>query len=160
MTDRALRRLPRNERPHRLDFTGAGLMVAAALALLLALTWGGKHYAWASPQIIGLIVGSAVMWGLFALAAGACAGAVHPAHHGEGAGGGGIVVAGFFGIGTIIGLSIFMPLYIELVLGQSAERVRPRLDRVHGRRNGRIDAGRPADFAARSLQAGADHSDL
>jgi MFS family permease len=29
-------------------------------------------------------------------------------------------VAGFFGIGTIIGLSIFMPLYIELVLGQSA----------------------------------------
>jgi MFS family permease len=33
---------------------------------------------------------------------------------------GAIVVAGFFGIGTIIGLSIFMPLYIELVLGQSA----------------------------------------
>jgi MFS family permease len=33
---------------------------------------------------------------------------------------GAIVTAGFFGIGTIIGLSIFMPLYIELVLGQSA----------------------------------------
>jgi MFS family permease len=33
---------------------------------------------------------------------------------------GAIVIAGFFGIGTIIGLSIFMPLYIELVLGQSA----------------------------------------
>jgi MFS family permease len=33
---------------------------------------------------------------------------------------GAIVVAGFFGIGTVIGLSIFMPLYIELVLGQSA----------------------------------------
>jgi MFS family permease len=33
---------------------------------------------------------------------------------------GAIVIAGFFGIGTIIGLAIFMPLYIELVLGQSA----------------------------------------
>ena len=33
---------------------------------------------------------------------------------------GAVVVAGFFRIGTIIGLSIFMPLYIELVLGQSA----------------------------------------
>jgi fucose permease len=31
----------------------------------------------------------------------------------------GIVVAGFFSIGTIIGLSIFIPLYIELVLGGS-----------------------------------------
>jgi MFS family permease len=32
----------------------------------------------------------------------------------------GIVVAGFFGIGTIIGLSIFVPLYVELVLHESA----------------------------------------
>ena len=29
----------------------------------------------------------------------------------------GIVVAGFFSIGTIVGLSIFVPLYMELVLG-------------------------------------------
>src|SRR5215467_11989937 len=41
LTDRSLRRLPRNDRPHRLDLAGAGLMVAAALALLLALAWGG-----------------------------------------------------------------------------------------------------------------------
>jgi MFS family permease len=33
---------------------------------------------------------------------------------------GAIVVAGFFAIGTIIGLSIFMPLYMELVLRASA----------------------------------------
>jgi MFS family permease len=31
-----------------------------------------------------------------------------------------IVTAGFYSVGTIIGLSIFVPLYIELVLGQSA----------------------------------------
>ena len=34
----------------------------------------------------------------------------------------GIVVAGFFSIGTVIGLSIFVPLYMELVLGAVAER--------------------------------------
>src|SRR5215470_3110383 len=34
MTDRALRRLPRYERPHRLDLLGAALMVAAALVLM------------------------------------------------------------------------------------------------------------------------------
>jgi MFS family permease len=31
----------------------------------------------------------------------------------------GIVVAGFFSIGTIVGLSIFIPIYVELVLGRS-----------------------------------------
>jgi MFS family permease len=120
MTDRALRRLPRNERPHRLDFTGAGLMVAAALALLLALTWGGKHYAWASPQIIALIAGSAVMWGLFALRLLRAPEPFIPLTMVKEPLVGGIVVVGFCGIGTIIGLSIFVPLYIELVLGQSA----------------------------------------
>ena len=46
MTDRALRRLPRHERPHRLDMIGAALMVAAAIALMLALGWGGVRYRW------------------------------------------------------------------------------------------------------------------
>jgi multidrug resistance protein len=46
LTDRALRRLPRNDRPHRLDLVGAALMVAAALSLLLALAWGGVRYPW------------------------------------------------------------------------------------------------------------------
>ena len=44
MTERALRRLPRNDRPHELDVIGAALMVGAALALMLALAWGGVRY--------------------------------------------------------------------------------------------------------------------
>src|SRR6202021_1570375 len=67
MTDRALRKLPRYERPHRLDFLGAGLMVAAALVLLPALAWGGGGYAWAPPAIVGLIAASGILWVLFAL---------------------------------------------------------------------------------------------
>src|SRR5271170_4418956 len=67
MTERALRRLPRNERPHQLDMIGAGLMVSAALALMLALAWGGTHYPWASWRIIALLAGSAALWALFAM---------------------------------------------------------------------------------------------
>src|SRR5262245_49044294 len=66
MTDRALRRLPRHDRPHKLDMLGAALMVAASIALLLALTWGGVAYPWLSPQILGLVGGSCLLWILFA----------------------------------------------------------------------------------------------
>ena len=67
MTGRALRRLPRHDRPHQLDIPGVALMIAAAVALLLALDWGGTHYGWMSWQILALIGGSAVLWALFAL---------------------------------------------------------------------------------------------
>jgi EmrB/QacA subfamily drug resistance transporter len=120
MTDRALRRLPRNERPHRLDLLGAALMVVAAIALLLALTWGGKYYSWASPQILGLVGGSAVLWLLFALRLVRAPEPLIPLTMVREPVVATIVTAGFFSVGTIIGLSIFVPLYIELVLGQSA----------------------------------------
>ena len=64
MTNSALRELPRHERPHRLDVLGAVLMVAATVALLLALSWGGVRYPWASPPILGLLAASSVLAGL------------------------------------------------------------------------------------------------
>src|SRR6266550_9376117 len=51
LTSNVLQRLPRHDRPHQLDVLGAVLMVGAAVPLLLALTWGGRRYAWGSPQI-------------------------------------------------------------------------------------------------------------
>lgn len=50
-----LARIPRHERRHKLDLLGAALMMASAIPLLLALTWGGTRYAWTSPLILGLI---------------------------------------------------------------------------------------------------------
>ncbi len=67
MTERALRRLPLNHRPHQLDVIGAALMVGAALTLMMALSWGGTHYAWTSLQIVTLLGCSAALWVLFAL---------------------------------------------------------------------------------------------
>jgi len=55
LTHRNLARLPRHDRRHKLDLLGAVLMMASAVPLLLALTWGGTRYAWISPQVLGLI---------------------------------------------------------------------------------------------------------
>ena len=120
MTNRALRRLPRHERPHRLDVIGAVLMVGAAVALLLALAWGGSAYAWGSPQILGLFGASAALWALFAWHLMRAPEPFIPPGMMREPVVGAIVIAGFFAIGTIIGLSIFMPLYMELVVGASA----------------------------------------
>jgi EmrB/QacA subfamily drug resistance transporter len=120
MTDRALRRLPRNERPHRLDVIGAALMVAAAIALLLALGWGGVRYRWMSAEIGALLGVSALLWGLFALRLVKAPEPFIPLTMLREPVVAGIVIAGFFSIGTVVGLSIFVPLYMELVLGLSA----------------------------------------
>ncbi len=66
MAHHSLKGLPRHDRKHRLDLIGAALMMASAIPLLLALTWGGSRYPWTSPAIIGLIVASAVLTLLFA----------------------------------------------------------------------------------------------
>ena len=119
LTDRALRRLPRNDRPHRLDLAGAGLMVAAALALLLALAWGGVRYPWISPTIVGLFAASAALWVAFAWRLLHAAEPFIPLTMLAEPVVLGIAAAGFFSIGTIVGLSIFIPIYVELVLAHS-----------------------------------------
>ena len=66
MTNRALLRLPFRPRKHRLDILGAALMIAAAIALLLALNWGGTRYPWLSWPIFALAALSAALWMAFA----------------------------------------------------------------------------------------------
>ena len=61
-----LKRLPPHHRWHQLDILGAALMMVAATALLLALTSGGTRFPWASPPIVGLIALSGVLWVAFA----------------------------------------------------------------------------------------------
>jgi EmrB/QacA subfamily drug resistance transporter len=49
----ALPKLPSRARP-AVDWLGGGLTIVGVLALMLALTWGGRQYAWLSWQILGL----------------------------------------------------------------------------------------------------------
>jgi EmrB/QacA subfamily drug resistance transporter len=120
MTERALRRLPLNHRPHKLDVIGAALMVSAAIALMLALSWGGTHYAWTSWQIITLIAGSAVLWTLFAMRLLSAREPFIPLAILHGRVTSSITCAAFFSIGAVIGITIYMPLYCQTVIGVSA----------------------------------------
>jgi hypothetical protein len=64
-SDRALKRLPVKGTSHQIDYLGSGLMAAATVCFLLALTWGGHRFAWSSPAIIGLLLLVAVLGFLF-----------------------------------------------------------------------------------------------
>lgn len=60
MIARVMPPLPPGGVKGRIDFVGAGLIVTTFVPLLLALTWGGSTYPWASPIILGLLAFSTV----------------------------------------------------------------------------------------------------
>ena len=120
MTSSALRHLPRHERPHRLDLIGALLIVLASVSLMLALTWGGTRYPWSSAPIVLLVMGAAVASVLFVARLLTAAEPLLPlaillnpvVSRGT--------AAASFIMGTFIGLSIYLPAYLELMLGLTA----------------------------------------
>ncbi len=115
-----LRRLPRHERPHRLDFLGAVLVIAASSSFMLALNLGGVRYPWLSPPVLALLgcalfLGTAFVVRLLtaieplipiAILADPAAQLTIAAHS--------------FGWGSIICLNIFLPMYLQSALGWSA----------------------------------------
>jgi MFS family permease len=60
-----LRRLPRHERPHKLDVIGAVLIVTASVSFMLAINLGGVRYPWTSPPVLGLLAIAAAVGLLF-----------------------------------------------------------------------------------------------
>jgi MFS family permease len=47
------------------DWLGAVTLVLAVVPMLLALMWGGRDYAWSSPQVLGSLTIGGVMAGVF-----------------------------------------------------------------------------------------------
>lgn len=122
MTSSVLRLVPFHPRKHRLDLMGALLLMLAAVALLLALSWGGRRYDWISAPIGALLLGSAVLWGLFAwqlartrepfLPLNVLANPVVRC----------AALAGSCNMGVLVGMTIFVPLYFEVVLHLTASQ--------------------------------------
>ena len=120
MTNRVLKQLPRHERRHRLDVAGAVLMMAATVPLLLALTWGGVRFPWSSIVIVALLAASVLFWAGFTFRLLTAREPFLPLTllTNPVVGFGTASVACVFG--TMIGLSIFVPIYFQMVLGLSA----------------------------------------
>jgi len=122
MTSSVLKLVPYVPRKHRLDIIGAALMMAASVALLLALSWGGRNYDWISWQIGALLLSSVVLWGLFAWRLVSTAEPFLPLT----VLGNPVVrcaaLTGACNMGTLVGMTIFIPLYFEVVLHLSASQ--------------------------------------
>ncbi len=56
-------------RHHTIDYLGAALIAAFATCVVLATSWGGTTYAWASPVIGGLFAAALIFLGLWYLSA-------------------------------------------------------------------------------------------
>src|SRR5215210_6423781 len=113
-------KIPVFHRRRKIDWLGGVLLMASAVIVMLVLTWGGNRYSWLSPEIVAM-VGAAVALALafiwqarraqepflplpilggtvvpYAMAAGGCA------------------------LGAILGLTMHLPLYYEVVYHLSA----------------------------------------
>jgi EmrB/QacA subfamily drug resistance transporter len=108
-------RIPVNHRHRKLDWLGGVLLMTSAVVVTLVLTWGGTRFAWLSPTILAMI-GAAVIFTLGFiwharrssepfLPLGLMAGSVVPY----------AMITGGFSIGAMIGLTVHLPLYYEVV---------------------------------------------
>ncbi|HZP79660.1 MAG TPA: MDR family MFS transporter [Pseudolabrys sp.] len=115
-----LKRVPYHARKHRLDLIGAVLMMIGAVALLLALTWGGRRFEWISASIGLLLLTSAIAWGLFAWRLVSTAEPFLPLSVLANSVVRCAALAGACNMGALVGMTIFVPLYFETVLHLSA----------------------------------------
>lgn len=122
MTNDKLRLLPRHERPHRLDYLGAVLLVIATVTLLLGLSWGGVRYPWTSTTILGLLGLSTLVWLLFVARLRTASEPLIPLSVLGDQVVGTATLAACFAMGTFIGLAIYVPIYFQGVLGYSASQ--------------------------------------
>ncbi|GIQ68545.1 MFS transporter [Xylanibacillus composti] len=102
------------------DYAGSAWLTILIVQLLLAFSWAGEKYAWSSPVIIGLFVGSAISLALFLWAEKAARNPVLPL---------GLFRDSVFTLSNIIGFLMgagmfgaimYMPYFVQGVLGTSA----------------------------------------
>ncbi|MBW4032527.1 MAG: MFS transporter [Acidobacteria bacterium] len=105
------------KRPHRIDFAGAGLLATSTASIVLGVLEGGQAWAWNSPTSIGIFAAGAVLLALFIVVERRVPEPVLP-----------LWVFGRrlllttslvgFGVGgALIGLSSFVPTYLEGSIG-------------------------------------------
>ena len=119
ITSSLLRRLPRYERPHVLDIVGAALIVSASVSFMLAVSAGGVRYPWTSLPIIALFAVALIMGMLFVMRLVTAPEPLIPVAILRNPIVRCAITANAFGWGSIIGLNVFLPMYLQIVMGLS-----------------------------------------
>src|SRR6476660_4285330 len=115
-----MKKIPVFHRRRKVDWLGGVLLMASAVVFMLVLTWGGNRYLWLSPVIVAMLGASVALATAF----------VWPARNAEepflplSLLGGTVVpyamAAGGCALGAIVGLTVHLPLYYEVVYHLSA----------------------------------------
>ncbi len=113
MIRKIMGRLPRHERPHKLDLPGALLLIVSAVSLMLALSWGGVSYPWLSFQVLGLFVVAVIGSVAFVWRMRATSEPFLPLDMMSNQVVATGIAAAFFMYGLMIALTIVTPLYFE-----------------------------------------------
>ena len=155
LVTRLLRNLPRYERPHRLDLLGAALIVVASVSFMLGLNLGAR-YGWTSAPIVGLFAAAAVIaalfvWRLLTAPEPLIPLAVlkHPIVRWA-------TIANACGWSAIVGLNIFLPIYLQIVVGLSPTNAGLVADRADGEPQHHGRSRRPGGGTRQALQGAAD----
>ena len=105
----------------RIDFLGAFLASSATICLLLGLTWGGNQiYAWNSPQVIIVLIVAALLYTSFVVAERFAAEPMLPLDLFRNRVFAADSVLGLTSGMVLLSLVIYLPLYLQGVLGESA----------------------------------------
>ena len=108
-----LRRLPRHERPHRLDLAGAALIVVASVSFMLALNLGGVRHPWTSARARAVARLAAAHRRLLRLRLLTAPEPLIPLSSSSSADARCAIGANAFGWGAIIALNIYLPAYLQ-----------------------------------------------
>ena len=113
-------KIPVFHRRRKVDWLGGVLLMASAVVFMLVLTWGGNRFLWLSPTIMAMIGGSVALALAFVwharnaeepfLPLPLMGGAVVPY----------AMAAGGCALGAMMGLTVHLPLYYEVVYHLSA----------------------------------------
>ena len=106
----------------KIDFSGAGLVIVAAGALMLALSWGGETYPWSSPTIVGLLGLSAASVIALLVVESKVSEPVLPLELFRIRAFWTNIVASFLLAMAFMGMITYMPLFLQLGLGVPATR--------------------------------------
>jgi EmrB/QacA subfamily drug resistance transporter len=115
-------KIPVFHRRRKVDWLGGVLLMAAAVVFMLVLTWGGNRYLWLSPVIVAMVGASVALALAFVWHARNAEEAFLPLPLM-----GGTVVpyamaCGGLAMGAMLGLTVHLPLYYEVVYHLSASQ--------------------------------------
>lgn len=114
--------MPLSRRQHKIDWLGAGLVVASVTSFLLYLNWAGDHYGWTDPRSLAFAIGALVLAVVFVLVELRVQEPIIPMQ---------LFRNSIFTVSNIYGFImgfamfggiIFLPIYFQGVMGMSATR--------------------------------------